>query len=83
MRRPSGQKCPRGQARHCDDEVSPVVLPMLPAGHAVHAMSAEACPEDAQKPPSWQASQLVLPTTSLKVPGRQAEQLLPFAAIAE
>ena len=61
-----------------------MVLPMLPAGHAVHAMSAEACPEDAQKPPSWQASQLVLPGTSLKVPGRQAEQLLlPFAAIAE
>ena len=84
LRLPSWQKCPRGHGRHCDELVSPVELPMLPAGHAVHAISPEAWPEDAQKPPSWQRSQLVLPGASLNVPGVQASQLaLPLPRMAE
>ena len=60
-----------------------MVLPMLPAGHAVHAMSAEACPEDAQKPPSWQASQLVLLKSGLKRPASHAVQVSLFPRTSE
>ena len=61
-----------------------MALPMVPAGHGCHAMSAESCPSDSQKPPSWQASQLVLPGASLNVPGVQASQLaLPLPRMAE
>ena len=60
------------------------MFPMVPAGHAVHAMSADSCPSDSQKPPSWQGSQLVLPDTSLKLPGvHGAQLLLPFPENAE
>ena len=44
------------------------MLPIVPAGQAVHAMSADAWPWDAQYPPSWQGSQLTLLDCSLKVP---------------
>ena len=61
-----------------------MTLPMVPAGHGCHAMSAESCPSDSQKPPSWQASQLVLPDASLKVPGAHGVQLLlPLPGAAE
>ena len=54
--------------------------PIVPAGHAVHAMSADACPWDSQYPPSWQASQLMLPVSSLKVPMPQgSHDALPGA----
>ena len=69
---------------HSDADMGPVVFPIVPAGHAVHAMSAESCPSDSQYPPSWHGSQLVLPDTSLKLPGVHGVQLLlPFAVFAE
>ena len=34
--------------KHCAALVRPVLLPMVPPGHGVHAMSADAAPADAQ-----------------------------------
>ena len=60
---------------HSEAVLKPVEVPSVPAGHAVHAMSAEPCPCDSQKPPSWHRSQLVLPCNSLKVPTPQGSHV--------
>ena len=65
---------------HSEALKSPVALPTVPAGHGCHAMSAESCPSNSQYPPSWQALQLVLPVSSLKVPVLQgSHDALPGA----
>ena len=57
---------------------------MVPAGHGVHAMSADACPEEAQYPPSWQSSQRELPRPSLNLPCAHGVQVvLPFPSMSE